>query len=288
LEIREEIVIYRDIKDVYDAYYDVRKWKTILSDVISVDIINTNGLEKEFYMTVKKMGKVETVHSKWQCIRDVSIVLTQPVPPPQFYSMMGKWEFKRLQDNRTKIVATRSYEILNEYFSQMDLINLRLRESLKKNLLHFKMYLEYVGIIEVNELLPLPVDKVKSLFWKIREWNKIWNPIQNVEVLYDNKLIQRFIMDVKRDNQIEKIETIRYFEDNKISFYSIDMPPRLDVHHGYWLFEPSGEETLVVAGRTFMMQDKYMSSFSKYKEDLQNRIGNILKSFYSYLTAQTK
>lgn len=280
-KVFSEIIIDENIETVYSSYFDINKWKYILSDVLEVNLITNSETFQEFEMTVYKNFQKERVYSKRYCNPNNLIRLEQLVPPPQVISMDGSWEFVSLEPTKTLVRAERRFEMedsnnLEEYSSM-------LLESLEKNLNHFKNYIEKIGIIELSLEIPAKIGTVKQLFWNIKAWDKIWEKVYSVDVNFDNGTLQDFSMTVERDGEVEHIRTIQEKDlSGNILLYSAVPPAKLQIHHGAWRFIDLGETTGVVCRRVFKMSKEYQSEFEAYKEEFQKRLNSILNAFKDY------
>lgn len=108
--------------------------------------------------------------------------------------------------------------------------------------------------IEAVLTMPSPSEAVSTLFWDICRWQQVWQPIEQVEVTYDDGWHQEFVMAVWRDNQREQVRTIRFRDQTaNIHFFSPNAPPMMDVHHGTWRFEIVETGCRVTATRDYVL-----------------------------------
>lgn len=289
--IFQQIIINAPINKVFDAYKDINNWKYALSDVLNIDILYDDNIHQEFKMTVERNFQPETVRTIRFCKdfgNEKEITLFQPVPPPQFKSMTGKWNFKKIDDNRTLLQANRNFKIKeNSLINESDVIN-NLNNSLKRNLEFFKLQSEGIGKISVSRLVKTDYKSALNRFWDIKHWSDIWPPVDSVQVNYDDNINQDFSMLVWRNNLKEEVRTVRHrINDKVIDFNSIIPPPKLLIHDGKWVFEEHEEGTIVTSERTFFMDelqlnDDYDIELKNYKYNLQNRLIQILEAFQKY------
>jgi hypothetical protein len=123
-------------------------------------------------------------------------------------------------------------------------------------------------------------DKIYDLFWDIKRWSSVWNPIEKVSVTFDNGLKQEFLMDVWRNGQCEKIKTIRYKKNGNIEFHSPTPPPMLSFHSGEWNFYSNGDVTTVESVRYFeMKEDTSDIEPLAFENDFKERLYLILQKF---------
>ncbi|MFI3133001.1 SRPBCC family protein [Staphylococcus warneri] len=289
--ISQQTIINAPIEKVYNAYRNIENWKYALSDVLNIEVLYDDNIHQEFKMTVEREFKPETVRTIRFCKDfgdEKEITLFQPVPPPQFKSMTGKWFFKKINDNQTLLHANRSFEIKDDaQINKSSVIN-NLNTSLKNNLEFFKLQSEGIGKIRVSRLVKTDYKNALKRFWDIKNWGDIWTPIDSVEVNYDDNTNQDFSMLVWRNNIKEEVRTIRHKINEKvIDFNSIKPPPKLLLHEGKWIFEEHKNGTVVTSERTFFMDkkqlnDNYDDELKNYKYNLQNRLIQILESFQHY------
>lgn len=96
--------------------------------------------------------------------------------------------------------------------------------------------------------------EVVELFWDIGAWHAIWRGIDDVTVLYDDRVHQEFVMGVERDGRREDVRTIRYLrDDGDIDFFSPEPPPAMSVHCGRWAFLDVPEGCRVTARRAYVL-----------------------------------
>lgn len=289
--ISQQTIINAPIEKVYNAYRNIENWKYALSDVLNIEVLYDDNIHQEFKMTVEREFKPETVRTIRFCNdfgNEKEITLFQPVPPPQFKSMTGKWSFKKINDNQTLLHANRNFDIKDEaQINKSSVIN-NLNTSLKNNLEFFKLQSEGIGKIRVSRLVKTNYKNALKRFWDIENWGDIWTPIDSVEVNYDDNTNQDFSMLVWRNNIKEEVRTIRHKINEKvIDFNSIKPPPKLLLHEGKWIFEEHKNGTVVTSERTFFMDNKqlddnYDDELKNYKYHLQNRLIHILESFQHY------
>lgn len=281
MEIRESIIINKCVEDVYEQFFDILKWKNILSDVKDINIIRNTKQEQEFEITVIKMGNYEKVHTIRKCQKNKKIDVIQPLPPPQVYSMLGTWEFDKIEEKRVKVIATRNFQLRNE-FTNSNYAD-RLRKSLYDNLLQFKFFIEGLGLIKVEKIMKLPLDDIKDIFWKIHDWGKVWNPIRKVEYELDSEYVQEFTMEVEHDKKVEVIRVTQIKKEDSIMFYNTIPPRNLSIHCGLWDFQKVEGGTLVTAYRIYQTYNKDSEFFVSYKNNFKNRIESILDNFSEYI-----
>lgn len=277
ISISETIEINGTISNVYNTYFDIKGWKNVLSDVLDVSVIKDTEELQEFNIKVIKNGNQETVHTIRKCVKDSRIEVIQPVPPPQVITMEGIWLFEKLSNEKTIVTATRRFLTKQGIDPQVYKINLS--ESLKRNLLHFKNYIEGLGIIDVQEIIDTTMTDIMRLFWDIENWNSIWNPILKTKCTFDNNYLQMFSMEVEREGIVESIEGVQIKNDKSIDFYNTVCPPKLSLHCGKWKFKELNGKVLVSAIRLFKMEKSYEDEFMSYKNNLRDRLVMILKCF---------
>lgn len=278
--IKEEILINAPIDVTYDAYFNISKWKEILSDVIDVNIIKESENYQEFDMKVCKHGSLETVKTIRICTYNKKIELKQPSPPPQVEKMEGIWIFETEKNGYTKVKAERNFLVKKNI--DIDKYTNSLKKSLKKNLLHFKNYIEKIGIIEVEKKYDIPLNVSIDFFWNIEYWKMIWKNISSVKYLINNENLQEFDMSVNYEGINQVLRVVQIKKDNSINFYNVNCPQKMKIHCGSWEFENEGNGVLVTAKRIFVLKDEYTSEFEVYKINLQNRIIQMMNIFERY------
>lgn len=279
-KIVDRILVKVDQETAYDTYSNILLWKDILDNVVDIQIISVCDDSQEFYYTIQKGDITETVRTVRKLYPPYKIEMEQTVTPPGFKSMKGIWNFDRTQQG-TLITATRIVE-LEETVNAEQTLKL-LGKMLRYNLEAFKKYME-VHKFCVSQIIPAPIDLVYELFWNIKEWQHIWNPITNVKIISQAGKYQVFQMDVNMNNTMEQIETKRIREDNSITFCSTRPISTFEMHKGRWIFAKTEENhTKVTAVRIFKFRDDFpMDGRAEYSAKFQNRVDTILLKFRDY------
>lgn len=285
-KIIEHILVKATQKTAYDTYSNILLWKDILDNVVDIKIISECKDSQEFYFTIQKGNTTETVRTVRKLYPPNKIDMEQLVTPPGFKRMKGIWNFDRTEQG-TLITATRYVE-LEETVNIEQVLKL-LRSMLKNNLKAFKNYME-VNKFTVSRVIPAPIETVYELFWNIKEWQHIWNPITDVQIISQDEKYQVFQMDVIMNDIIEQIETKRIREDNSITFCSTKPISIFEVHKGRWMFTRTEENyTKVTAVRIFKFCDDYkVDGRTEYIEKFQNRVDTILLTFMKYFAADRR
>jgi len=87
--------------------------------------------------------------------------------------------------------------------------------------------------------LGAPPGAALEMFWDMDRWREVWDPIERVELTYQDPCQQEFHMLVERDGRPERVRTVRYRRSTSIEFFSPDPPPSMRRHTGAWTFEPT-------------------------------------------------
>ena len=142
--------------------------------------------------------------------------------------------------------------------------------------------------IDLVTTLAVPAADAADVFWDIGRWGRIWNPIQQVAVRYDDGVLQEFEMDLSwRDTPI-RIRTIRIRDANgDIEFFSPHPPGEFSHHTGWWRFSAIGPATCELrATREFVVRrqdDEPATAYATRKESastvLRERLARILDAF---------
>ncbi|MCD6047053.1 MAG: hypothetical protein K0S08_700 [Gammaproteobacteria bacterium] len=149
--------------------------------------------------------------------------------------------------------------------------------------------------IKTKRLIYTDAQSVSELFWDIRSWTNIWNPIEKVNMLYEDTYCQEFMMNVVRDNKLEIVRTIRLRQkENCINFFTPIPPPMMTHHHGSWRFvEIERGQCLVEAERHYSMfkgkgetNETFEIRTNHFKEKFHNRLNNILNKFAEHFDKQ--
>lgn len=137
--IESTIEIKSDLHSVYNAFYDLHGWKSILNDVTDVDVQYEDGNHQVFTMTVDRPGGEETVRGIRTGKHLEVITLCQTTPPPGFRKMHGHWYFEG-EPGHVTVRAVRDIELIDP--ASNEAVKEKVQEYLERNLGRFKEYLE--------------------------------------------------------------------------------------------------------------------------------------------------
>lgn len=140
--IAESTLIDRRIGGVYRAFADLDGWKGTLPDVLDVRVLYDDGSHQEFLMTVERPGGPETVRGIRFCKEPYKIAMFQPAPPPGFRRMVGLWTFAEDDARRTRVTATRWFDLAPSGGLDEAQVAGKLRAYLRTNLDLFRRSLE--------------------------------------------------------------------------------------------------------------------------------------------------
>lgn len=150
-----------------------------------------------------------------------------------------------------------------------------------------------VQLIRTEKELPASALTLRELFWDIERWQKIWDPVHKVSVVYDDRQHQEFMMELEWRGERATIRTIRFLTGNgDIEFFSPNPPGEMTDHCGSWQFLDTGEKKCrVVAQRQFRLRrspDELDSDYSQREAEFAtsfcSRLGRILDAFDEYLS----
>lgn len=150
-----------------------------------------------------------------------------------------------------------------------------------------------IDIVESHTIVPASRAQVAELFWNIRAWHAIWTKIDEVEVRYDDRVHQEFVMSVQRDGHREDVRTIRYLrDDGDIDFFSPRPPPTMSAHNGRWGFRPDPadcDRCHITARREYRLirasaetDTGYRQRRTAYAEHFTQRLDAILDCFVAH------
>jgi len=126
--------------------------------------------------------------------------------------------------------------------------------------------------------------EVANLFWDIHSWSKIWNPIEQIEMIYDDGFNQEFIMRVWRDKLCETVRVVRFKIENSIFFFTPISPPMMKTHAGSWKFTALSKDlTCIEAHRSYELKSSH--SDENFQRNFSNRVLCILEVFKKHFEA---
>jgi hypothetical protein len=143
--------------------------------------------------------------------------------------------------------------------------------------------------IEISRVMPAAAGEVRPQFWDIAAWQRVWDRITTVDVLYDDGVHQEIEMTVERDGALERVRTARLSVGGDIEFFSPLPPPTMSVHHGAWRFADVPGGCLVTAQRDYRLLlspgepgPARNTRQLVYRAAFQRRLTAILDSFVAY------
>lgn len=131
---------------------------------------------------------------------------------------------------------------------------------------------------EATAWLPAPAGAVAEMFWDMATWRRVWDPIERVEVTYQDPYQQEFVMEVERDGAVERVRTIRYRRPDGIELFSPQPPPMMAVHRGWWLFRERSGGTEVTARRRYVLAAGHPDA-DGFRDRFSARLQAILDQF---------
>jgi hypothetical protein len=145
-------------------------------------------------------------------------------------------------------------------------------------------------VLQVQKAMDVPIKTLCDALWNIQQLQRIWEPITQFSVEYDDGIHQECTMQVERNAQIEKIRIIRFRCDWEILFFNPDPPPMMRFHHGVWRLQPLGTGcSLVVAEREYellLLPEESIEEFGLRQEQFQlsfrKRLSLMLARFEAY------
>lgn len=145
---------------------------------------------------------------------------------------------------------------------------------------------------ECSAVVPADLRVVSALFWDASAWQRVWSPMDQIQIQYDDGVHQEFWMTVNRDGVDERVRTIRFrYEETFIRFFTPNPPPMMREHAGSWGFAPHSDGTVVTATRRYAMKaaldagrPEHRSNDDAFADSFQRRVDAILASFSNYFS----
>jgi hypothetical protein len=146
--------------------------------------------------------------------------------------------------------------------------------------------------IELETTLPVGAAEAANLFWDIGRWQRVWNPIQQVAVTYDDGRLQEFAMDLHWHGRLITIRTVRLRASNgDIEFFSPNPPGEFGHHTGCWRFaELAPDRCRLSAIREFVVRreahetvDVYGERREQVRSAFRLRLIRILDAFQTHV-----
>jgi hypothetical protein len=148
--------------------------------------------------------------------------------------------------------------------------------------------------VSVQRRVPAAADDALDRFWREDGLAAFWDPIEHVQCLFDDGLLQELTMAVEREGQLERIRIVRFREQHAIVFFNPVPPPMMGVHHGTWRFAPLADGgCLVEAYREYRLLRKPDESDHdharrrvKFARGLRRRLALLLDAFADHKSVE--
>lgn len=126
--------------------------------------------------------------------------------------------------------------------------------------------------LEATKKIRAPLRDIWQLIWEIKSWAHFWEPVQTVDILYDDGIHQDFIMSLDWQNRDVRIRTVRFRDrDGNIQFFSPEPPSPTIIHQGMWKFLANEDDTTVLTTvRSFELPMVAKESIENYLQRLEN------------------
>ncbi len=140
--------------------------------------------------------------------------------------------------------------------------------------------------IIVKKKIQVPLNIAHKRIWDISSWASFWNPLQKIEILYDDGLHQDFKMLVDWQGRNSWVRTIRFCNPNlDVAFFSPQPPPPTSIHQGLWQFAVLTDTlTELTAVRYFELpqaeleeSEEYSMRLIQFSQDFQTRLQDLLQ-----------
>ncbi|GHC88097.1 SRPBCC family protein [Streptomyces flavofungini] len=147
--------------------------------------------------------------------------------------------------------------------------------------------------VDVSRPMAAPASRVGPLFWDITAWHRVWEPISEVAVLYEDPVHQEFTMAVERNGRIERIRTVRFrTTGHDMEFFTPQPPPMMSWHRGAWLIQDApGGGCTVRATRDYRLRDEpgesaaaFGARRARFGQSFEIRVGAILDRFADHFS----
>ncbi|MDP1609099.1 MAG: SRPBCC family protein [Chlamydiales bacterium] len=140
--------------------------------------------------------------------------------------------------------------------------------------------------IKTTKKIRAPYKNVWQLIWEIKAWAHFWEPLQVVDILYEDGMHQDFVMSLSWQNRDASIRTVRFCaQDGTIHFFSPVPPFPTTIHQGSWKFASHGDDAVeLTATRWFELPmlekestDNYLQRLKIFSQEFQVRLETLLE-----------
>jgi hypothetical protein len=150
-------------------------------------------------------------------------------------------------------------------------------------------------LLQVQASIDTSSEEMCNAFWDLKKFHKIWDPITQFDILYDDRFHQECLLQVERNHQREQIRIFRFRCENSILFFNTQPPPMMHKHQGAWWIRSLSKSTcLVQAEREYTLlqsPDENASEFKRRAEEFQlifqARLTRLLHCFQLHFQASS-
>ncbi len=121
MKFKNIVYIQGQISKIYQLFYNIKNWPSVLPHVKAVEMISDDGINQHLIMDVSSGGKIEKLETYRNCKENEKISFHQPFPPHPLKIHKGEWQFF-VEQQRVKVIAEHNIEVkfpslLNAVFS---------------------------------------------------------------------------------------------------------------------------------------------------------------------------
>lgn len=289
--LRHSIEINSSIENAFQICADVQNWPNYFPPCKKVKILN----QSEYQQLVEITATANDSEMTWQSQREIdsnsyTIHFSQIKPSPLLKQMEGAWRLYPLMDG-VLVSLEHKFEVnevintdisgVNNKEDAIQYMETTIRSNSTKELEALKKILEtsdsmafgLCSSFHETQLIPKPVNEVFQLLKDIKKW-PLWIPhCRKIEVLYDDDMFQEFSMQVKTQEKIETLRSIRHCQEPySIHYFQPNPPEVLTQHHGRWCLEAIEDQTLLISEHYIQLNPDNIKKIwgdIKYHEALQ-------------------
>jgi len=288
-QVEHKIEVNSDADEAFAMCLNVAEWPNIFPPCLDAEVLAENEREQ----TIRLMAKANKAVFQWQSSRQVDrvarrIEFQQAKPSPLVKFMRGSWQINSSPQG-CEILLLHCYEIKDEVKGLVDGVeSLQDAERFMQTTIDDNSHRELQAISntlnrrfwrhEFSEsmLIDRPKTAIYQLLKDAGQWSWLLPHCSRVDMLYDDPCYQEFQMTVQVAGNSETIRSIRYLQDDRISYFQPTPPPALREHHGYWQLQQTASGVEVTSWHGVVLNPDYwrhrdVVSAKKQVEEAINR-----------------
>ncbi len=265
--LSHSIVCEAPAKFIYELITNPENFPDIYPACIAARSLEKDGNSELLEIEANQNGKDVSWKARRNYYPDILRVdFSLPIPMPLLKSMSGTWRIVPLTENSCVLNAVRQYELadnvsgireeINTLKEASDFMAAFIDENIASEMLSIRSFASRKQAtflkFSSSSFLPFSPDMVYQAFADAKYWPDILPHCQEVDIIYDDRENQEFIMQIQTPVGTEHFRSIRRcdVDDLSINYFQPRTPEVLNKHSGSWLFRSSPGGTCITSEHT--------------------------------------